>query len=152
MSVMTVIKKIGEKVISIVEWPIKHSVQVAELLGTAIEDEPEVKTAIVGLVQQFEAIGADTAADIAANGLNLASDVKTVADVQVLFKYFTSTFIPAIEKAFSDFQVDVSGTPATAAPTAPAATTDATTTDAGTASTDTPQLQPGPGLHTIAAA
>ena len=137
MSIITVIKKIGEKILSIVEYPIKHAVEIEELIATGLADEPAVKTAIVGLVSQFESLSADTVAAVAAGGANIVADVKTVQEVQQLFAYFTGTFVPAIEKAYTDLKSDLPATSSTATTVAvPAA-------DA---------VQTGPGLHAVTAA
>ena len=85
MSVLTIIKKIGDKIISVVEWPFVHATMVEKLLSNGCADAPATKAAIVGLVEQFEVIGPDTVADIAAKGFDLAADVKTVNDVKALF-------------------------------------------------------------------
>ena len=41
MSFITVIKKIGEKVISVVEWPFKHSAMLGEFVST-VSSKPRV--------------------------------------------------------------------------------------------------------------
>lgn len=143
MTFITVVKKIGEKILSVVEYPIKHSVQLAEMLVDFEKDEPKVKTAIVGLVEQFEALGPEVAAAIAAKGVNFAADAATVAGVESLFGYFVNTFLPAVEAAYADFktEIDVPATAelATASPTPPTQPADA----------GTDALQGGPGLHNV---
>jgi hypothetical protein len=119
MSVLTVIKKIGEKIVSIVEYPFVHAVQIEKLIADGLKDEPKVKMAIVGLVEQIDILSPDVIADVAANGLNLASDLKTVVDVQTFFVYISGTFLPAVEQAYSDIKADIPAT--TPAPAAPAA-------------------------------
>ena len=140
MSVITVIKKIGEEVVSIVEWPFTHAAMLVDLFKEA----GPVKDAIVGLVQRFEAIGADTLTDVADKGLNVDSDLQTFKDIQALFAYYKSTFQPAIASAWKTLQGGASATAVspTAVSPAPAAAT------AGTQ--DVPQT--GPGLHTTVAA
>jgi hypothetical protein len=144
MSVITVIKKVGERIISIVEWPFQHSVQVAKIIETGIEDELELKAALVGLVEQFEALGPDTTAAIAANGFNLPADMKEATDLKSLFSFFENTLKPAVEKTLTDVKGDL-GAAATGS-TAPAAA------DPAQASTDPAAVQAGPGLHTVTAA
>jgi|SRR6185503_20175719 len=107
MSVITVIKKIGERVISIVEAPFKYAAQTEKVLATGIEDAPELKAAIVGLVQRFEELGPEVLEAIAAKGLDIPEDLKCAGDVKVLFEYFTSTFMPVVESTIHDFQGDV---------------------------------------------
>lgn len=106
MSVITVIKKIGEKILSIVEWPIVHSVMLFEMLKDFEEDEPKVKTAIVGLVEQFEALTPDVLEALADKGMDIPEDMKAAADVKALFSYFKDKFLPAIEDAYADFKKD----------------------------------------------
>ena len=132
MSVITVIKKIGEKIISIVEWPFKHAVALEELLSDGLKDEPEVKAAIIGLTERAGAIGADTVAAIAEHGLDVPEDLKDVEDVKALFAYIQTTFLPAIEKAYADFK---SATAGLSTPAAPAAAT--------------PAPVEAPGLHNV---
>lgn len=131
MSVLTVIKKIGDKVISVVEWPFKHAAMLETLLSDGLKDAPQVKTAIVGLVEQFGAVEPDFVAAITADGLNLGADLKGIADVKNLFVYFTQTFLPVVEKAYADLKKDVPSVPAL--PVAAAASA----------------AQPGPGLHSV---
>ncbi len=106
MSGLTVIKKIGEKIISIATWPFRHSVMLAEMLTDFVKDAPTVKTLCVGLVEQFEAVGPDVVAAIAKDGLNIPADLRAGADLQSLFVYFQNTFLPGIEAAYKDFKKD----------------------------------------------
>lgn len=107
MSVLTVIKKIGEKVLSVVEFPFKYGKQIDAVLSTAMKDTPQLKTAIVGLTQQFEAIEPDVLAAIAASGLNVADDIKAAVDFKSLFSYVQGTFFPAIEDTYKDVKADI---------------------------------------------
>jgi hypothetical protein len=104
MSVLTIIKKIGDKVISIVEWPIKHSVMLVEMFTTAKKDLPATEAALTGLVQQAEALGPDAIATFASKGFDISQDVKDVADVKAFFTYVQNTFLPAIEQDYADFK------------------------------------------------
>lgn len=142
MSVITVIKKIGEKVISIVEWPIKHSVMLGEMLVDALKDGPKTKAALVGLAQQFEALGPDAVAAIAADGFNIPDDVKVATDLKSLFAFWQATVLPAIEQDYADFKTaeSVGANPVSTVP-APAAEPAAQTAP-----------QSGPGLHAVSAA
>jgi hypothetical protein len=145
MSVITVIKKIGERVLSVVEWPFKHAITVEKLLGDALKDTPEAKTVIVGLVEQFEAIGSDTVAAVATGGANITADLKDLQDVQALFAYWQNTFLPTMEKVYADMKQDV---PSTATSTESAVAS----TAASPATSDSSAVQTGPGLHTVSAA
>jgi hypothetical protein len=71
-----------------------------------------VKTAIVGLVEQFGTVEPDFVNLITEKGLNLGDDLKGVKDVEVLFNYFKNTFLPVIETAYADLKKDVPAAPA----------------------------------------
>jgi len=107
MSVITVIKKIGERVISVIEAPFKYAAQTEKVLADGIEDAPKLKVAIVGLVHQFELLGPDVLEAIAAKGLDIPEDLKCAADVKALFQYFTGTFMPVVEETTQDFKGDI---------------------------------------------
>ncbi len=142
MSVLTVIKKIGEKIISIVEWPIKHSAMLGELLVDLEKDAPSTKSALVGFVQQCEALGPDGLEALASKGLDVPEDIKVGADVKNIFTYVKDTLLPTIEKDYADVkaaQVDTSSPdvpPAVGTPVAPPAAASSAPVE-------------GPGLHNI---
>jgi hypothetical protein len=115
MSVVTIIKKIGERIISIVEAPFKYAAQTEKVLADGIKDAPQLKSAIVGLVHEFEQLGPDVLQCIAEKGFDIPEDLKACADVKALFQYFTQTFMPVVEATVADFKHDV----ATSAPAAP---------------------------------
>jgi hypothetical protein len=119
MSFITVIKKIGEKVISVVEWPFKHSAMLGELLVDLEKDTPATKSALVGFVQHVEAIGPDAVAAIATKGLDVPEDLKCGEDVKALFGYIQGTLLPTIEKDYADVKAAQSASdppPAAGAP------------------------------------
>jgi len=122
MSVLTIIKKIGDKVISIVEWPVKHAAMLAAFLGSVKKDYPATKTALVSLVEKFEAIGPEAMAAIAAKGFDVPDDLKTMADLEGLFSYVQTVLLPTIEADYADFETDkaIAPTVTVAAPTAEA--------------------------------
>jgi hypothetical protein len=88
--------------------PIEFLAKAEAVIATAITSEPELKTATLGLVKQFDAIGADTIADIASKGLDVNTDLKTFVDVQNLFRFFTASFMPAVEQVYGQIQSDIS--------------------------------------------
>lgn len=107
MSVKTFFVKIGKDILAAVEYPFKHAAQLATVLGKiitesgeAVEEAPVAKQLIIGLVEQFEKLGPDVLADIAAKGFNFAVDAQTVTDLQGLFAYVTQTFFPGVEKLY----------------------------------------------------
>jgi hypothetical protein len=134
---MNVFENVVEKIGKAIAYPFIHAAQVIEVLTTALHDEPAVKTAVVGLIQQIEMLDKDGASALAAKGINIPEDMATLADAKALWQYVTDTFLPAVEAAYKDFDADLQT--ANAAPAA-----DATpVADAAMA---------GPGLHTVTAA
>jgi hypothetical protein len=127
--------KVGEGI----AWPFEHGAQLIEVLTTALKDEPAVKTAIVGLVQQVETVTADGAIAVAAKGIDITDDVQAVAAAQTLYGYVVQTFIPAVSAAYKDLSADVKAS----APADPPPTPVSVAVNA---------VQTGPGLHTITAA
>lgn len=97
-------EKFFAKVGKAIAWPFEHSIQVIETLSAALKDEPEVKTAIVGLVSQIKTLTEDGAVAVAAKGIDVPDDLATVAAAQTLFAYVTQTFLPAIEAAYKDVE------------------------------------------------
>jgi len=97
---LNALKKIG----AVITWPIRHSVMLGKMLVDFEQDEPKVKDVIVGLVEKFEALGPQAAAAIAARGLNIPADFAVEQGVKDLFSYFTETFLPTVEEAYSDFE------------------------------------------------
>lgn len=140
MSVLQVIKKIGEKIISIVEWPIKHSVLLAKYFISAEKDFPATRAAFLGLVQRVEAIGPDALAALAANGFNVADDVKVGTDLAGLFAYIKDDVLPVIESDYADYEKDVQPQ-APGQPTIP----DPLQGSAAVAA----EAKPGPGLSAV---
>jgi hypothetical protein len=136
---MNAFEKIVVKVGEGIAWPFEHGAQLVEVLTTALKDEPAVKAAIVGLVQQVETVTADGAIAVAAKGIDLPDDIQTAAAAQTLFSYVVKTFIPAVSAAYKDLSADVKApAPADPPPTPATVAADA--------------VQTGPGLHTITAA
>lgn len=135
MGVITVIKKIGERIISLVEAPFEYAEQTEKILSTTIADEPKLKAAIVGTVAAVEKLGPDVLAALAAHGLDVPDDLKSVADVQALFAYIHTTLWPEIEATVSDYKADVHPT------AAPASTTQTQLAAQSTAA--------APGLHNV---
>lgn len=87
------------------------------VFASAIKDQPEVKSAILQLVQRAETVVADTGTAAADQGVNLAADAKTLADAEAFFAWFRNTFIPLVEQIYSEVKQDLSSP----APSTPAA-------------------------------
>jgi hypothetical protein len=127
--------KVLDKVGHVLDWPFVHAVEVVKVVDTALVDEPKIKLAVTGLLQQIEAVTADGAIAVGTKGLDLPDDIGCVVAAETLFKYVTGTFIPAVDAAFTDVESDLY--PAAAPAPTPAST---------------PAIvDPGPGLHTVTA-
>lgn len=149
MSLLSVLKKIGATLV----WPFTHAQMLAHLFDRISRDVqeadtvlPEVKTLTVGLVEQFEAVGADTISAVAAKGLDFEADAKEVEAIKSLFSYFETKFAPAVKQIFTDLKMADAGTSedptATDPASSPAASTEATQPAPAAA-------QSGPGLHNV---
>ncbi len=111
---MNIIEDIGHglKVVAVdvahaVEYPITFLVRAEKVIASAIKDQPDVKTAVLSLVKQAEAVIGDVATAGAEKGVNLADDAKALADAEVFFEYFKSTFVPLVEKVYTEIAADV---------------------------------------------
>ena len=100
--------KLGKAII----WPFKNGAKVIEVLTTGLKDEPEVQTAIVGLVKKIQEVSEDSVVAIAARGLDVPDDIQTVTDAKALWLYVMQTFLPAVEGAYKDLATDVAVVPA----------------------------------------
>jgi hypothetical protein len=106
MSFESVVRTVGKDALHIVEFPFVRSQEFVKLLGDAMTQTPAVKAAVIELVKAGESIIGDSTADIATKGLDLVSDIKTVADVQAFFKIFAGTFLPVVESAYRELKAD----------------------------------------------
>jgi hypothetical protein len=123
---MNEFEKIAEDIGKGVAYPFVHTAQFVKVLGDALTETPAVKTAVVQIVQAGEKIVADAGVDAVSKGLDLTSDLATVADVQSFFQLFATKFLPVVQAAYKELAAD--------AKTAPAATSTATpSTSAATA-------------------
>jgi hypothetical protein len=132
MSVKTVLVDIGH----VVAWPLEHGAQLVKTLEDALKDEPQVKTAVTGLIAEIGVVTADGAIVVSSKGVDLVADAAALVAAKQLFSYVLNTFLPAVQAVYKDLAPDVQAleTPAAPAP-APAAAV------AGPV--------PGPGLHTV---
>lgn len=127
-----------------IEWPFVRAGQLIGLLTVALKDEPGVKAAVVGLVQQIEAVTADGAIVIAAKGIDVTADLAEVAQMKALWNYVTGTFLPDVEAAWSEIKPEIdalnaASDPSSNVPEAPLPATPGVTAAAVAA----------PGLHTV---
>ena len=98
------VEAVGKDVLHVVEYPFVHAAQMVAVLTEAMKDEPTVKQAIVGLVDQAEGVDVDAVAAIASKGINLADDLKALQDAASFFAYFKNSFLPVVEAAYKDIQ------------------------------------------------
>lgn len=96
----------GKDVLKVVEFPFVRTTQFVKVLGDAMTETPKVRQVVIDLVKAGESIVGDGVADVAARGLDLSSDLKTVADVQSFFKLFCGEFLPAVEAAYRLINAD----------------------------------------------
>lgn len=101
------IKKIAEDVLHGIEYPFKHTAKIIELLNTALKDSPVVKSEVLAMIKQAEAVIADTGTDFASKGLDLTSDLKTLQDIKVFWTYFAGTFVPNMAAIYSEVEADI---------------------------------------------
>lgn len=90
-----------------IEYPISFLLKAESVIASAIKDQPEIKSAVISLIAQAEAVIGDVATASAAKGINLASDAKALADAESFFEYFKSTFIPLVESVYAEVAADV---------------------------------------------
>ncbi|MCU1247073.1 MAG: hypothetical protein JWQ49_102 [Edaphobacter sp.] len=101
------LKVAAEDVIKAVEYPVEFLVKAEKVIASAIHDQPEIKAAILSLVKQAQTVIADTVGAVAGKGLDLAADAKALADAEAFFEYFKSTFIPLVEKVYTEVAADL---------------------------------------------
>lgn len=99
----------GKDIVKVVEFPFTKTAEFIKVLGDGMKQTPAVKQAVIDLVQAGEKIVGDAGSDIAAKGLNLVTDLQTIADVQAFFKLFSSEFLPVVETAYSQLDTDTKG-------------------------------------------
>ena len=146
MGIETVIKD----VVHVVELPFTNAAKIAEILDTALTDEPKLKAAIIEVVNLGECVIADGAVDLASKGLNIPSDLETFKDIQVFFGYLKDTFFPLVSTIYAEVKTEIA--PAETVPAETAATIaapDATPVAAVVVPVAAATVQPGPGLHEV---
>ncbi|MGA9071856.1 MAG: hypothetical protein WB424_16455 [Terracidiphilus sp.] len=139
MSFGSVIKDIAKGI----AWPFVHAAQVIEVLTAALKDEPSVKDAVIGLIQEIKTVGEDALTAAAAKGLDVPDDILTIEAAQTLYTYVQTKFLPAVESAYKDEAAALQS----ADIPAPAAAEAAPATPPVDPSTI---VYPGPGLHNVA--
>jgi hypothetical protein len=144
---MNIFEKVAKEVGTVIAYPFVHTTKIIEILTDVLKDEPTVKTAVVGLIQQIESVVKDATYAASAGGLNLTDDVAEIVAAKALFEYVKSTFLPDVEAVYKDLAVDIKASDST--------TTSTTTTAAATSITETAAAETvsvGPGLHAVTAA
>lgn len=79
----------------------------AAVLADALKDEPQIKAAVLALIEQGAKVGADTAVAVADKGTNLVADAADVADAQAFINYFRSVFVPEVAAFYSQVRADI---------------------------------------------
>jgi len=101
--VVTVAKDIAHGV----EYPVEFLVKAERVIASAIQDQPEIKSAVVNRSNQAQGRIADSIGVAAGKGIELAADAKALADAEAFFGYFKSTFIPLVEQIYSEVSADL---------------------------------------------
>jgi len=118
-----------------IEWPFVHAAELTKLLSEALKDEPAVKAAVVGLVQEIGLVTADGAIVVSSAGVNVTADMAELVAMKALWTYIAQTFLPAVETAWKDIRPEMAalesagGAPPAQAPAA--------------------AVDPAPGLHSV---
>jgi hypothetical protein len=100
------IEVIAKDILHVVEFPFTRTIQFAAVCDTAIKDSPVVKAAVIALVKAAELVISDVGLDVAAKGIDLNEDLKTLTDAKAFFAYFGGTFLPLIELVYKEIQAD----------------------------------------------
>lgn len=90
-----------------VEYPIEFLVKTEAVIASAIKDQPEIKSAVLNMIQQAQVVIADTVGAVADKGIDLTADAKALADAEAFFEYFKNTFIPLVEQIYSEVKADL---------------------------------------------
>ncbi|HUX10911.1 MAG TPA: hypothetical protein VMW51_09735 [Terriglobia bacterium] len=128
---MNELEKVLVKIGHGVEWPFVHGEQLVKLLTSVLKDEPAVKAAVVGLIQQIATITADGAIVVSGAGVNLTADMAELVAARALWNYVVTVFLPAVQGAWKDLEPTIGGL------------------EAGAASQAAPAVVPPPGLHNV---
>jgi hypothetical protein len=114
-SVKTVLANIGH----VAAWPFEHGAQLMKTLEDALRDEPKVRAAVLGLIQQISLVTADGAIVVSSKGIDLAADAAALVAAKQLFLYVENTFLPEVKTVYTDISPDVEGLIAAAPVAAP---------------------------------
>jgi len=93
---------VGKDTLHVIEAIPTFLGKVEHVLAAAIRNEPAVQTAVLALIAQATTVVGDVSSDVENKGINVAQDLKTLADANAFFAYFTQTFVPAIEQVYKD--------------------------------------------------
>jgi hypothetical protein len=106
MSFKTVITKIGGRIVSVLEFPLKRVEMLTAFAADVKVDFPETAAVLRALVEKFEALSPEVLAAVAAKGFDVPEDIKAGVDLKAIFAYVQSVVYPTIEKDFADFERD----------------------------------------------
>lgn len=79
----------------------------AEVLATAIRDQPQVKTLILDLIKQASSVIANATTAVTDRGVNLAADASTLASAEAFFGWLKTAFVPAVEAIYTEIAADI---------------------------------------------
>lgn len=111
MNPINAIEHVAEDVVKGIEYPFSHLAQAIKVISTAIKDQPEIKNAVVILIEKCDAIGVDAMKDIGEKGLNLSDDLDTARKIADLGDYLKTSFFPLVVKVFGEIKADVTTSP-----------------------------------------
>ncbi len=90
-----------------VEYPVTFLRHAEKVIAYVIREQPEIKAAVLTLIKQAETVIADVAKTGSAEGINLEDDAQALTDAEAFFHYFKATFIPLVEKIYTEITADV---------------------------------------------
>jgi hypothetical protein len=115
MTFKTVLTDVGHVSLNVIDGHyIAEALSFAEkaeaVLATAIKDSPTLKSVLTDLVAKSEALGADAVSVAGADGINLATDAKALADVEAYIAWIRATLVPIVISLYSDLKTDITST------------------------------------------
>jgi len=141
---MNVFKGIFGEAKKVVEAPVSDVVKVSRIFGELTTDAPELRAALIGMVGELETVGADVAAETAADGLNFPAYAKLATDSVTAIQYYNAQVKPIIAQVFAQLAPAPEASPVVAMvpATSPVLA-------ASAVALKEPTSASGPGLHNV---
>lgn len=98
-----VAEDVGHVVVESVEFPAKAT----KVIDTAVKDIPAFKAELTTLITDAKTVFVDGMDAVSAKGLNWTEDTAVIASIVAFAVYFKTTFIPALEAAYTEVNADV---------------------------------------------